>query len=194
MTHLRAGLILAVYAVLLVVGTPGLDHLGWRLSSREEARLEKRFGPTVARVGKRLMAFNKEFRRPVANRVGKFQPVFRIRQAWNLYRDGPRQIYRLEVRVDGEPVYRTEDPELDWLAPQLRNRRMRPVVESTVRKWKSGNWRGLSRFVVAQARQTWPQAERVELVSLRSKRPGNRPQVQHRIIATAPDWGLEKTR
>jgi hypothetical protein len=192
--HLRAGLIFLVYAVLMVVGTPGLDHLGWRMSKKAEARMTKRLGPGITKVAKHLMDFNKDVRGPVAKKVGGFQPVFRIRQAWNLYRDGPHPIYRLEVRVDGEPVFRSKDPELDWLEAQLSNRRIRPVVESTVKKWKSANWRGLSRFVVAQARAEWPDAERVELVSLKSRRPGNRPRIQHRIVSTSPDWGLEKVR
>ncbi len=194
MKPLRAGLIFLVYVVLLIVGTPGLDHLGWRMSKKSEARMIKRLGPTNTGVAKHLVDFNKEVRRPVAKKVGGFQPVFRIRQAWNLYRDGPYLIYRLEVRVDGEPVFRSKDPDLDWLEAQLSNRRIRPVVESTVKKWKSANWRGLSRFVVAQARAEWPEAKRVELVSLKSKRPGNQSRIQHRIVSSSPDWELEKVR
>ena len=194
MSHLRAALVLIVMAVLLIVGTPGLDHLGWRLTSKEKARLNKRFGPGVASAAEHMMAFNKATREPMAKKLGKFQPVFRIRQSWNLYRDGPHNIHRLEVRVDGKPVYRTKDPDLDWLAPQLSNRRMRPVVESTTKKFKSANWRGLSRYVVAQARKSWPEASRVELVALRGKRPGKNMRPTHKIVSTAPDWTLAKSR
>jgi len=193
MSHLRAILILLAYATLFIVGTPGLDHLGWRLKTHEEAMLRKQFGDSVADGAKALTAWNKEYRAPLTKRLGKFQPVFRVRQSWNLYRDGPYKIFRLEIRVDDTPVYRTEDSGLDWLAPQLRNRRLRPVVETTVKKKKSANWRGLSRFVVAEARTQWPEAQKVELISLRSKRPGNQSRVQHRIVATAPDWTPEKT-
>ena len=194
MSHLRAGLLLFVYAAVFIVGTPGLDHMGWRLSSKEEARLKNRYGDLLAGAAKKTMSFNKEIRGPIKRKVGGFQPVFRIRQAWNLYRDGPRKIYRLEVQVDGTPVYRTEDPELDWLAPQLRNRRLRPVVESTVKKFKSANWRGLSRFVVAQARAEWPDATEVALISFSGKRPGKVLKPRHRIVSSAPRWELEKRK
>jgi len=194
MSHLRAALVLATMVVLFIVGTPGLDHLGGRLSAREKNRLQKRYGTAVASTAEVLMGFNKSVRDPAAKKLGKFQPVFRIRQSWNLYRDGPKNIFRLEIRVDGTPVYRSGDSDLDWLEPQLRNRRLRPVVESTTKKFKSANWRGLSRFVVQAARTQWPEATEVELVALRGKRPGKRMKPIHRIISTAPEWGLEKTR
>jgi hypothetical protein len=175
MQNTRAAAVLAVMALLFLVGTPGLDHLGSRLSIKERARL------------------NKTIRAPVKKHLGGFQPLFRVRQSWNLYRDGPRKVYRLEIRVDGEPVYRSEDPVLTWLQPQLRNRRLRPVVESTTKKNKSGNWRGLSRYVVQQARAEWPEATKVELVALKRRRSATRLKSSHRITSTAPDWGLEKT-
>jgi hypothetical protein len=194
MAHLRAALILCTIAILLVVGTPGLDHLGTRFSSRRARLLEKHFGPVIATGTQKLVGFNAKIRIPITRKVGVFQPVFRVRQSWNLYRDGPRRVYRLEVRVDGNPVFRSGSSELDWLAPQLGNRRMRPVVESTTKKFKSANWRGLSRFVIAQARAAWPEAKSVELVALSGRRPGKRLRPTHRISSSAPDWGLEKTK
>jgi hypothetical protein len=194
MAHLRAALILCTTAVLLIVGTPGLDHLGTRFSSKRARLLEKRYGPAIATATQKLVGFNAKIRRPITAEVGVFQPVFRVRQSWNLYRDGPHKIYRLEVRVDGNPVFRSGSAELDWLAPQLGNRRIRPVVESTTKKFKSANWRGLSRFVVAEARTAWPEATSVELVALRGRRPGKRLQPTHRIRSSAPDWALEKTK
>ena len=194
MSHLRAALVLAVMAVLFIVGTPGLDHLGGRLTPKEEARLQQKFGSTVGAMAESLMRFNQEVRIPLAKKLGGFQPIFRIRQAWNLYRDGPRLVYKLEVHVDGEVVFRSKDNTHDWLAPQLTNRRLRPVVESTTKKFKSANWRGLSRFVVAAAREEWPHAQKVELVAMRGKRPGAQLKESHRITAQAPQWTPEKTR
>lgn len=194
MSNLRAGLLIFVYALLFAVGTPGLDHMRSKMSATEEQRLRNRAGDTVADLTQFAVRINKNIRAPIKRKLGGFQPVFRIRQAWNLYRDGPRNVYRLEIRVDGEPVYRSEHPELDWLEPQLRNRRLRPVVESTVKKFKSANWRGLSRLVVSRARAQWPEAQRVELIALKGKRPGKRLRPQHRIIASAPEWSVEKTK
>jgi hypothetical protein len=193
MKNTRAAAVLAVMALLFLVGTPGLDHLGSRLSIKERARLNKRFGPAIGSAAASVMGLNKTIRAPVKKHLGGFQPLFRVRQSWNLYRDGPRKVYRLEIRVDGEPVYRSEDPVLTWLQPQLRNRRLRPVVESTTKKNKSGNWRGLSRYVVQQARAEWPEATKVELVALKRRRSATRLKSSHRITSTAPDWGLEKT-
>lgn len=194
MAHLRAALILCVMATLLLVGTPGLDHLGSRLSARKARLLEKRFGPMIASGAQTLVGINANVRTPITRKLGVFQPVFRVRQSWNLYRDGPHKVYRLEVRVDGAPVFRSGSAELGWLAPQLGNRRIRPVVESTTKKFRSANWRGLSRFIVAEARAEWPEATSVELVALRGRRPGKRLRPTHRIISSAPDWGLEKTK
>jgi hypothetical protein len=195
MSKLKPIALLIVTATLLIVGTPGLDFLNAdTYSQARQAKMRARYGTVLTAVGIALNDLNRSVRRPLAKRLGKFQTVFRVRQSWHVYRDGPRPIRRMEIRVDDTPVYRTNDEALTWLKPQLRSRRIRPMVEMTTKKFNSANWKGLTRYVVHEAREEWPEAQKVELVALSGPRPGRRLRPTHRITATAPDWDPRKTR
>jgi hypothetical protein len=194
-SHVKALFILLVYSTIFIVGTPGLDFLSPDpYPAERQAQFRQRYGRVLTAVGLGLVDLNRTVRRPLAKKIGDFQTVFRIRQSWHLYRDGPHAIRRLEIRVDGHSVYRTNHDRHNWLEPQLKSRRLRPRVEMTTKKFKSANWRGLSRYVVAQARIEWPDAKRVELVALSGPRPGTTLKTTHRITAEAPDWVPEKTQ
>jgi hypothetical protein len=71
---------------------------------------------------------------------------------------------------------------------QLRNRRLRPMVESTVQKTNSQNWLGLSRFIQQHALQDFPQCQQIVLRAMHGPFPGEVLKEHHRIQMEAPDW------
>ncbi len=162
---------LLVGSWIFLLATPGLDFLG----TRDQGVIAD---------------FNRTVRVPLIRPLEPIQKPFRIAQNWSLYRDGPARVRRLEVRIDGELRYRSLDSEHAWLAPQLRSRRLRPVVESSCRYTnnKAKNWRGLTRFIAERALEAWPEATQVELTCTVSPFPGEDPEPTHRMDALAPDW------
>lgn len=185
----RATLALIAQALFWVLGTPGLDYLSY-LNLRDEgarARMAKDLGG-AAGLAFAIDDLERSFRRPIVELLAPVQRPFRISQEWNLYRDGPSRYVLLEVRLDGVLAFRTADPEHAWLAPQLRNRHVRPVVESTANKRDAPNWRGLTRYIVARARAENPALREVELLSRAGPFPGEVLTDGHRIVAKAPSW------
>ncbi|MCB9764377.1 MAG: hypothetical protein H6739_31680 [Alphaproteobacteria bacterium] len=190
MEHLRAALVLAVIVVTWILGTPGLDFLRPSDADTPEEReaFRELVGEPAATAGLAIMDFNTNIRLPVDQRLAWTQRPFRVSQLWSLYRDGPPRVRRLEIRVDGDLKYRSVDPEHDWLADTLRNRRLRPVAESTVIQYDAHNWEGLLRLVVLRARETWPDAQVVELAATEGPFPGDRMATKYTMTAQAPDW------
>jgi hypothetical protein len=173
-----------------ILATPGLDFIPSKALASKQAREQvvERGGAVGLKVGQVVVGFNRYARLPLVHVLEPIQKPFRIAQTWNLYRDGPRRVRRMEIQVDGVPVFRTGDRSLQWLGPQLASRKVRPVLETTTRSRRSRNWKGISRFVVERARQAHPQAEKVELLFLVGDFPGVRMEESHRIVAQAPLW------
>lgn len=190
---LQAFILLLVYGVLGILGTPGLDFLkaGDFKSDAQKAELRDQIGSPWADLAIVIAEINRELRVPLANKLEPLQKPARISQSWALYRDGPGKLRRMEVWVDGELKHRSADPEYDWLSPQLRNRRVRPMVESTTMKKQSPNWEGLARFISDRARQDFPGAQRVELRALSGPFPGRKLSQDHIIVVAAPSWKPE---
>ncbi|MDP2310341.1 MAG: hypothetical protein Q8P18_30270 [Pseudomonadota bacterium] len=190
MSNLRAALILALWGLLALLGTPGLDFLDAKTlrSAADQAAWRSRNGEPWETVGLVVTRFNREVRLPVVNALSPLQRPFRVSQEWFLYRDGPSKVRRLEVHLDHELVHRSADPAYPWLADVLRNRRIRPVVESTCASANGPNWLGLGRLIVARARAERPAVERVELVCTEAPFPGRDATVHHRYVASAPAW------
>ena len=195
MEHLRAGAVAMVWALALLLGTPGLDFIPKGDLLREEDRAEARslYGP-AAEIAIAAATVNREWRLPLVQRVEGIQRPFRIAQNWSLYRDGPHRVRRLEIWIDEELVHRSADSEHDWLTPQLRSRRVRPMVETTVMfpGARAKNWEGLSRFIVERATSEFPDAQRVELICSSDPFPGRARTAHHRIVALAPNWELTR--
>ena len=187
----RAIGILSAYLFLLVMGTPGLDFLppGNLQSDRAQKVFQEQHGAAVTRFAVAASELNR-LRLHAENTIGKIQPVFRIAQSWHLFRDGPHAIRKLEIQVDQVPVYRTLDSELDWMEPVLRNRRIRPVVESFVGKPNAVNRWGLARLIVTRARAEFPKIQRVDIVAMSGPRPGDDLTRTLRFVAKAPEWTL----
>ena len=186
--HLKAGLLLILYGVFGTLGTPGLNYIPDNKfdDADERANLAEQPGGSLAMP---IVAFNHYVRTPLAKLFNPIQRPFRISQQWNLYDNGPGRLHRLEIRIDGKPVYRSVDAELNWLQPQLRYRRIRPMVEATVESPNPGNWRGLTRFVIRRALQDFPDAHKVELIALVGAYPGTEPlTVSKTMWGEAPLW------
>ena len=132
--------------------------------------------------------FDRQVREPIVDLFEPLQRPFRISQEWSLYRDGPSQYMLLEIYLDGDLRFRTADPRHAWLAPQLRNRHVRPVVESTAMKRGSPNWKGLARYVISVARAQGRVQQQVELRARAGPFPGRKLRTTHTILASAPDW------
>jgi len=177
---------------MLILGTPGLDYMGmhrYRSDTQRSTAIDE-LGPTLGPVAIGLADLNRKIRRPIIERIGDVQRVFRIRQSWHLYRNGPSKVRRMEIQVDGVPVFRSGDPDLDWQAGTLRNRRVRPVAESTTSKRKGRNRDGLYRHLLALARADFPAATHVDFRSLVGPFPGKKLSLHHRAWAEAPGWEI----
>lgn len=194
MAHLRALLILLTGAFIAILGTPGLDFIkaGDLNTPKEKQEAIRRYGHPWADIGIAIAAFNREIRLPIARKIEPLQRYPRISQNWSLYRDGPGKLRRMEIYLDGELRYRSVDPDHRWLGPQLRSRRVRPVVESTTLQFESQNWQGLARFVIEAARRDFPGVKRVELVATEGAFGQEKLKPRFAIIATDPDWQPER--
>lgn len=181
---------LAVQALLWILATPGLDYMGVNdyVTPASQARLVDSVGVVPANIAFGLAAFNRSVRRPLVELLAPVQRPFRVSQEWSLYRDGPAQYHLFEVWVDGALRFRTADPEHAWLAPQLRNRRVRAMVESTAMKRDSPNWRGLSRYIARRVQVDFPTATDLTIRCMKGPYPGTELTLSHSIRAEAPGW------
>jgi hypothetical protein len=190
---LKPALLLVVYFLVALHGCPGLDYLGARdfVSEKSRQEIREQMSEIGAQAAFAIGAFNRKVRLPLVRKTEWVQKPFRVAQTWNLYRDGPGRVHRLEIRIDDTLVYRSASDEYDWLEPQLRSRRTRPMVESTTRKRFSKNWKGLTRYIVRKALEDFPEAQEISLLSLSGRYPRGKMKPRHRIVAAAPDWKPE---
>lgn len=190
--HLGALVVLLAHVFLFTMGAPGFDYMsvGDYDSAEEEAEIIDEH-PLWGRVVVALYALNREVRRPLMTHLKPIERSFRIAQDWNLYRDGPSRVRRLEVYVDGELKHRSADPDYTWLNPQLRNRKIRPALENAARKASTPNWPGIVRYIAQQAREDFPGAQQVEVHATWSMFPGTTPEFHHGYKTAAPDWAVE---
>ena len=193
--HLQALGCLLAGALMLLLGTPGVDFLGRSdlRTPKDRAALRKEVGEPAATIGITMADLNRSLRLPLYDKVAWVQKPFRLSQNWSLYRDGPHRVRRLEIWVDGDLKHRSADPDYTWLNAQLRNRRVRPMVESTTMKKGSPNWRGLSRYIGERAQEDFPGCQRVELRAMEGPFPGEKMTQHHQIVLTAPSWTAEES-
>lgn len=192
--QLRALAVLMGGAVIFVLGTPGLDFAGfgeYRTES-QRAQAHAQLGPVWGPVAVGLMDLNRALRRPLYDAVADVQPAFRIRQSWHLYRNGPGEVRRVQILVDGREVYLTGSAEADWNEAVFRYRRVRPPMETTAKEHKATNTWGMVRWIVTEARGDWPEAEEIVVRSLSGPWPGRELDEKHRWEARAPEWTVRR--
>jgi hypothetical protein len=190
MSSFKPGTLLVVYFLMALHGCPGLDYLGPRdfVSEKSQQELRRQMPELGAQAAIAIATFNRKARLPIVRKTEWVQKPFRLAQTWNLYRDGPGRRNYLEIRIDDVLVHRTADSEFNWLTPQLRSRRIRPMVESTARTKNSKNWKGLTRFIVNRALHEFPEAKKVVVQSVQRPFRKGESQNRHAIVATAPEW------
>lgn len=160
----RALLLLLVHLALLVLATPGLDAIpvGVLATPQAIARAERDFPAVLVAVAAKVAWANRTLRLPLAGALRPLQRPLRIEQSYTLYANGARKVLRMEVWVDGTLRHRSADPEHSWLAPQLRSRRIRPVVATLSETPNARNRVGLMRYIGTRAAQDFG-AQQVEL-------------------------------
>ena len=196
--HLRGVLVPAAAALAFVLAAPGLDALEpGALSTRgDQAEARERWPTTVVAGATWLARFNDAVRIPLVLQLSPLEVPFRIRQNWSLYTDGAPRAMRVEISVDGRLVSRSEDPAYPWLAAQLRNRRIRPMVATFAEGgvWRRQadtappNTRGLARWVGQQAERDFPGCQQVVIAAMWGAWPGKTMTEHHRVVVTPPGW------
>jgi hypothetical protein len=189
-SRLRAALLAVVYLGLLVLATPGIDSLGMDGLSRKERQLGRQAGvPEVALDALELIG---DVRRPLVRLLTPLQRPLRIEQSWGLYGGGVASVRRMEILLDETLVYRTEDREHDWLEPVLRNRRLRPMVDTVSRKPGSENRDALRWLIADRAAAEHPELSRIEVRFTVAPFPGTDPKLAHAFAMRPPDWAPER--
>jgi hypothetical protein len=95
-----------------------------------------------------------------------------------------------EVHVDDATVYRSASRKRRWQVETLRNRHVRPMVESVVTGGDEKFTEGFCRWMVALARKDFPDAGRIELVAYESTFPEGPNNRVRSVSASAPAWPL----
>lgn len=187
--HIRGAAVLGVALLMLILGTPGLDLLGPQLwLPGSVGRQEQISVHPLGWIPVWFADANRAVRQPIVDWVTPLQRPLRLAQAWGLYGRGPRDVRRLEIAVDGQVVYRSNDPEARWLRSVLRYRKIRPIVDAHC-GGHSKNSLGLSRYIARKALEEWPDAQEIEIRCV--VRPWKAPEptkVLHRRTLTPP-WG-----
>lgn len=131
------------------------------------------------------------FRREVAQVFGPVLQPLRIAQSWTLYGTGPMIVRRFEVLVDGQLVYRAGDGAYPWRRATFTYRRVRPtVVHTCIGDGK--NARHLARWVVAEARAEFPEAQEIVLRCTTTPWPDGEQAVEYLARAAAPEWNVRQ--
>lgn len=194
--HLRAAGLLVLWGVFLVLATPGMDNLKKdALTTRgEQEALGEMYPPWLAAVGIRLAEFNRSVRRPLASALSVVERPFLINQDWGVFDDGPPQVQRLRILIDGQIVYQTLSPDHTWLAPQLRNRHVRPLVDAFVSGGRSRDVPGLVGWLCDEALRSHPEMRRMELLAMWGPWPGDELTVHRRATCAAPSFAPQLDR
>jgi hypothetical protein len=178
----RAVAVALAAAAMFVLATPGMDGFGDG-PVPDDANAWEAFWRRV----------NTSVRMPVVRALEPLQPPLRLHQGWSLYPSGPNKVRRMEIRVDGALVYRSNDGDADWLAAVLRYRRVRPVVASTCLE-RSRNDVELIGYIVRRARADFPDVSEVEVRCTIEPWPEHGPKpprVVVRYTARAPDFAVQ---
>ena len=189
--HLQAALALTAQLVWLLLATPGLDRFKADMLDNDRARgsLVERWGP-LGQLGNALLEFNREVRIPVTKLFDPLQRVFMTYQSFSLYLDGPKKPGRVEIRVDGALVYRTNDDEYRWRREQLVYRRMRPFQHDLM--LKRSYVRATTLYVARRAEEDFGPVSEVEVSVVRSDWGEPVYRTKRRWLLHPPAWKPEE--
>lgn len=190
MTQLRAVLLAAVYIGLFILATPGLDSLGIeRLTKAERQKLIRAGTPQWAvELGVDIGTLRRRLLKPLT----PLQRPLRIEQSWGLYGQGQSRVRRMEIYLEDGLVYRSGDSAHEWLEPVLRNRRLRPMVDTVSRKPSAKNRDALLGLIVERAVSEQPQLGVVEVRFTVARFPGTQVHTAHAFRMVSPDWTPER--
>ncbi|MEL6349767.1 MAG: hypothetical protein AAFV53_42075 [Myxococcota bacterium] len=189
--QLRAVVLLAVYAVIFTLSTPGLESLSTgQLRTAQQIAKAKETRPDIfVDIEWAFVALNRSVRKPLVARLTPLQYPLRLNQTWTLYGNGDGRPSWMEIWVDGDLVYRSASWEYTFMRRQLRHRRIRPMVKTSTTKLQAANRPGLSRMILHFVHDSYPDAQTVELRYLRGRFLTTVPTtITHVEIASAPDW------
>jgi len=125
--------------------------------------------------------------------VRRFERPLWLSQGWNLYAMKGEAWRRIDVRVDGEVVYRAPGHEYDWMKRTFRNRRIALGLDRAGKK-PSEYTDNLVRFIVRSARRDFVGARTVEVIWAWDRYPGRHPKPFLHYTAEAPTWKVQHTR
>lgn len=190
MNQLRAGLLAVVYICLFILAIPGLDSLGIdRLTPAGRMSLLRQGVPVwVLDLGTDSMKVRRWLLKPLT----PLQRPLRIEQSWGLYGNGPTRVRRMEVYLEEALVYRSGDPEHEWLEEVFRNRRLRPMVDTVSRKPNAKNRNALLGLIADQAAAQNPELSSIEVRFTVAKYPDNQRRTAHAFRMTPPEWTPER--
>ena len=186
MSRIRAILLAVVYVSLFILATPGIDSLGIdRLTQAERQKMIREGTPAwVLDLGEDVGQLRRQLLRPLT----PLQRPLRIEQSWGLYGQGQSRVRRMEVYLEDALVYRSGDPEDDWLEPVFRNRRLRPMVDTVSRKPSAKNRNALMSLIAQRAAEQNPQLSAIEVRFTIAKFPGTEVRTAHAFYMIAPEW------
>lgn len=186
--QVRAGAVLVVILWMILLGFPGLDRMkaaDYEGASREKLLSRGLSGKAEVVIGD----IDRLIRRPVSDRLEWTQRVPRISHSWHLYRDGPGKVRHLEIWVDDELWFRSQDDDYDWRRPQMTMRKFRPMVSTTASDPKAKNWKGMVRWAAREAYKDKPDLKEVRIVGTAGPFPTGEPaKVMRTYIAHPPDF------
>lgn len=188
---IRAVAIACAWALLLLLGTPGLDGAPSRALASERARAAylRRMPDWTLPAAEAVVAFNREVRRPASAAFDALRRPLRVGQSWSLYLDGPRRCEKLEILVDGTLRFRSDDPEHAWRVEVLKSAPIRAIVGGVASHPEGGgNWKGLTALVARLARAENPAVREVALRATSGSWDRCGHAEQRRFVASAPDW------
>lgn len=192
--HLRAASLLAIYAVVFILSTPGMESLKLNMlrTDKQIAEAKESFPALAVNIAWFFLEANREIRMPMVRFLTPLQRPLRLEQTWTLYGDGPKKPGWIEIWADDEVLYRSASWEHTWMRRQLRHRRIRPMVDTSTMKIEAPNRPGLSRMILHHVRAARPDAQTIELRYIHGRYPTGAPQtVAFLERASAPEWTLE---
>ena len=190
MSACRAILLAVVYVSLFILATPGIDSLGIdRLTKADRQKLIREGTPVwLLDLGMDIG----QLRRLLLKPLTPLQRPLRIEQSWGLYGQGQSRVRRMEVYLEDALVYRSGDPEHDWMEPMFRNRRLRPMVDTVSRKPSAKNRNALMSLIAQRATDQNPELAAIEVRFTIAKFPGTESRTAHAFRMRTPDWEPER--